>query len=231
MSTADKLTTIAENQQKVYDAGKQKRYDEFWDEILYEGREDFSYAFAGFGWSDENFNPPKTIKIKGTAYMMFAKNKITDLRKYDIDFSQATDFQYLLWTNSCIKYIGHIDVSGAKRLNGIFHNAHVLERVESITGTDNILFTNADFYTDKLNHIIFTDCIINHTITFERCPLDVESMKSIIIALNNYAGTDKANAYTVTFTSSCWAALEADEEKPPTGGTWKEYVNDLGWNT
>ena len=31
MSIADKLTTIAENEQKVYDAGAKSEHDKFWD--------------------------------------------------------------------------------------------------------------------------------------------------------------------------------------------------------
>ena len=31
MSIAEKLTTIAENEQKVYDAGQKSEYDRFWD--------------------------------------------------------------------------------------------------------------------------------------------------------------------------------------------------------
>ena len=215
MNTADKLITIAENQQKVYDKGysvghetgwtsgydeglmygvesgteqgKQAQYEEFWNEILYEGRNDFSYAFAGWGWSDKNFNPPQKIKVKGTAYMMFGKNKITDLRKYNIDFSEATDFQYLLWLNTYTKYVGHIDVSGSKKLNGIFHNAHVLEHVESITGTDGVQFIDSDFYCDKLKHIIFTNCTINNSINLARCPLSKDSISSVINALSSTA--------------------------------------------
>ena len=37
MSVADKLTTIVENEQKVYDAGKQAAYDWFWDRYQLDG--------------------------------------------------------------------------------------------------------------------------------------------------------------------------------------------------
>ena len=46
MSIADKLTTIAENEQKVFDAGKQAEYDEFWDSFQSKGtRKDCQYLF------------------------------------------------------------------------------------------------------------------------------------------------------------------------------------------
>mgnify|MGYP003296383754 CR=1 FL=1 len=33
MSISDKLQTIAENEQRVFDAGKKTQYDEFWDAL------------------------------------------------------------------------------------------------------------------------------------------------------------------------------------------------------
>ena len=42
MSIAEKLVTVAENEQKVYDAGKQAEYDAFWDNYqVYGNRENF----------------------------------------------------------------------------------------------------------------------------------------------------------------------------------------------
>ena len=46
MSIADKLTTIAENEQRVYDAGKQAQYDEFWDDFQKNGTEYMYYGYA-----------------------------------------------------------------------------------------------------------------------------------------------------------------------------------------
>jgi hypothetical protein len=55
-------------------------------------------------------------------------------------------------------------------------------------------------------------------------------MKNIISCLNNYSGTSNEYTYRVVFTDDCWAALEADSIAP-TGTTWADYVNSLGWNT
>lgn len=55
MSIAENLTKIAENQQKVYDAGKKAENDEFWDKFQKNGtRSGYVYAFAGAGWTDEH---------------------------------------------------------------------------------------------------------------------------------------------------------------------------------
>ena len=58
MSIADKLTTVAENVPKVYEAGRKAEYDAEWDERQeYGNRIDHRYFFAGNGWTSYTFNP------------------------------------------------------------------------------------------------------------------------------------------------------------------------------
>ena len=99
MSIAEKLTTIAENEQKVFEAGynegkqegygegqldgyndgydtgvidgRQAEYDEFWDNYQENGnRTDHQSAFGNFCWNKDTFKPKYNIKPAG-AYMMF----------------------------------------------------------------------------------------------------------------------------------------------------------------
>ena len=72
MSIAEKLTAIAENEQKVFDAGKKAEYDRFWDSFQNNGnRLNYSYAFsmgsnwAGGGWDDDLYNPKYPISVTG----------------------------------------------------------------------------------------------------------------------------------------------------------------------
>lgn len=77
MSIAEKLTTIAENVQKVYYAGfadgRKSQYDEFWDAFQENGnRTDYQWGFGGKGWTKDNFKPKYDIKPKwGGATSMF----------------------------------------------------------------------------------------------------------------------------------------------------------------
>lgn len=58
---AEKLTTIADNQQKVYDAGKEAEYNEFWDNFQLNGvRRGYAYAFYS-SWNDSYYNPKYPI--------------------------------------------------------------------------------------------------------------------------------------------------------------------------
>lgn len=101
MSIADKLTTIAENVQKVYDAGKAAggggsgyeegfadgkldERDSFWDTFQNKGkRDDYQRAFYNTFWNDTTYNPKYPIACNnGTtaANNMFDTARITDTK-------------------------------------------------------------------------------------------------------------------------------------------------------
>ena len=96
MTIAEKLTTIAENEPKVYDAGrtlgieegrtlgieqgralgieegKKTEYDAFWDSFQRNGtNQDTRNMFSGFGWTKDTLKPKYSVVAKST-YMMFA---------------------------------------------------------------------------------------------------------------------------------------------------------------
>ena len=63
MSIAEKLTTIAENVPKVYEAGAKSQYDAFWDSFQENGnRNIYSHGFNGGGWTQETLNPKYLVK-------------------------------------------------------------------------------------------------------------------------------------------------------------------------
>lgn len=60
----EKLTTIAENEPKVFEAGKKKQYDEFWDTYQKNPNQtkpppkiNYKYMFGGAGWNSKTFKP------------------------------------------------------------------------------------------------------------------------------------------------------------------------------
>ena len=73
MSIADKLTRAKQDIDDVYEAGKKSEYDRFWDAYQQNGkRTSYAYAFAGYGWSLENFKPKYDMKPTVGAKYMFA---------------------------------------------------------------------------------------------------------------------------------------------------------------
>ena len=80
MNIAEKLTKIAENVPKVYEAGKKADYDSFWDAYQQSGnRVLYDFAFAGNGWNDNTFKPKYDIIPSWNIVNMFYKSAITDL--------------------------------------------------------------------------------------------------------------------------------------------------------
>ena len=62
MTIAEKLQTIAENEQKVYEAGVKSEYDRFWDIMQANGtRTNYARAFYGEGWRTETFLPKLSV--------------------------------------------------------------------------------------------------------------------------------------------------------------------------
>ena len=95
MSIAEKLTTVAENVSKVYEAGKKSEYDDFWDRYQINGtRTSYSYAFAGEGWGAINFKPKYTIKPKNAQYM-FAQMQTSAWEDVSLDTSNMTGCPYM----------------------------------------------------------------------------------------------------------------------------------------
>jgi hypothetical protein len=97
MSIQEKLTTIAENVPKVYDAGiaegRTQEWSDFWDAFQNNGnRRDYGNAFGGLskytGWNDTTYDPKYPI-ILGTvaetgnnfsAYRIYANSKVTSTK-------------------------------------------------------------------------------------------------------------------------------------------------------
>lgn len=176
---AAKLTTIAENQQKVYDAGyaagqaaggdtdatyqqgiadgKQAEHDRFWDAYLNPPTGvGCNYWFAGRSWTDETFRPNKDIIVTGTASMLFAACLITDLQALldwlgvKLDFSKCTAMSQFL-TDSEITRIGVVDTTSASSLNNAFWGARSLHTIEALIFRDNgsQTFSNTTFNNCK----------------------------------------------------------------------------------
>ena len=108
MSIAEKLTTIAENEQKVYESGQKSgydngynegkiegynegkadgirsEYDRFWDNYQnYGKRQSYMYAFCQNNWTLETFKPKYDLKVNGSAAGMFYQCKLNiDLADY-----------------------------------------------------------------------------------------------------------------------------------------------------
>lgn len=220
MSIAEKLTTIAENEQKVYDAGYGKGYLEGnevgyetgievqkevsvdWDVIQdYGNRTAYDRGFAA--WGAEEINPkymiaPTTTRFTA-AFQACTKLKKVDWKKFDL--TKGTTFNKTF--NSCFELesikTDLIPVSlAANCWEYTFSGCWALKMIQKIKAFAGHTWQYAFNRCDELEEIRFTeDSEIANDISFADSPkLSRESIISICKALANVQGK------TCTFSTS-----------------------------
>ena len=247
------INTYASKVDEVYSAGYEKGkaegnslYDAFWDNYQQNGisANSFAYRFAGSGWTLETFKPKYDMIVNtgGNCSNMFVSSDIhgdlVEILKQQgviLDISKAVQasstFRYSKFTR-----LGIIDLSSISTRN----NSHyVLANMPNLETIDLFIppkitvwnITNANVFTGttSLKNITIGGTIYGNA-PFSSCPLTTESMKSIITHLSNYIGTDKEFTCTVGFSTMSWEALDAEGATSPNNNTWREYINDIGWN-
>lgn len=227
-----------------YEAGKAEGggdgwYDTFWDNYLNNGNNIAGdYSFAGYRWTDDVFNPKHNIKPT-TAPYMFYRSQITDLKGIlerkglTLDTSQCSNFAYM-FSNSEITKLGIIDLRNGDvaitRTQNTF-NTPTLQYIEKVIVHSKNYAYHISMFTGatSLTHVMFEGTIYQN-FTINASTLDLESAKSVLLALKNHAGTTNEFAYNISLSSGTWSVLDADGATSPNGNTWREYVNDIGWN-
>ena len=130
MSIAEKLSTIAENEQKVYEAGAKSEYDKFWDTYQQNGqRVDYVNAFAegnsGTRWVyGLTYKPKYPIKPTNAQTMYYATKLPYEVVK-DVDFSNCKDF-YNAFAYSTTDRWGVVDMRKATRTTVAFDNSRAV---------------------------------------------------------------------------------------------------------
>ena len=238
MSIAEKLTTIAENEQKVYDKGAEDASIRFWNGFT-ENRQRLTYTKA-FQYTDFSGMTIPNGLILSDSYLicpsMFQNYSGTtlpmgiDMSNVNLDRSKAQTPSYRWFQDSeLLKYLYDMNLTATDYYNFAFAHCYELETIEMIRSNQASDFSNAFEECYALKNIAF-EGVIGKDINFaESSLLTIESMKNIISHLADYS-VENTHIYTVTVTDACWEALEADSTAPD-GTTWREYVqNSLGWN-
>lgn len=195
MSVGEKLTTIAENEQKVYEAGKKSQYNEFWDNLQQNGkRTNYDGCFGG--WNENTFNPKYNIKPTSASYMLTQYQSKTDMVEHlkecgvSLDFSNCNNFaNFMLWSQ--ISRMGVIDTRSATSIS--FYVAYCLKTIDLLILKD-----------DGSQSLNFNDCsslqnisvegVIGKSCNLQWSPLSKDSIISIINALST-----TTSKLTVTF--------------------------------
>lgn len=224
MSIADKLVTIAENQQKVYEAGKKTEWDNFWDVFQKTNsgndRTDYSYAFyggVGCGWNATNFKPKYDLRPTVANYMFhqFSSgyiDSLTDMLEQAgvvLDTSQCTSHDRM-FANSPILDAPHIDLTKSTAVGYLFYSCLYLKKAE-ITLPEKTVSNYSGMFTHCQS---LEDLTINGTadksLSLAQSPkLTTTSLQSVIGSLKDLTG---ATSQTLTLHADAAAKL-TDEQK------------------
>lgn len=178
-SIAEKVIAVAENQEKIYDAGfkagsgvdyaavfaegqeqgVKDAYDAFWDVYQDNGnRTHYVKAFAGRGWDDAVFKPKYPLDSGNivNANSMFTDNTYLTNVDYDLDLSNSTDCNYLFSQCISLQRIKSIKFNNAGKNENLFASCQQLRDI-TIRGTIafDMWFTGSSYLTlESLSSII-----------------------------------------------------------------------------
>ena len=161
MSIADKLTTIAGNQHRIYQAGydkgvsegggsaedyekgvedgKKAEYDAFWDAYQENGnRKNYRYAFYRSCWNDTNFKPKYDIVPSADGQYIFQNCAVTDMKSIlerqgvTIDFSKTTSLYYC-FSGASVTHLPELNCVACANLQNAFNSCSNLVSIDKIT--------------------------------------------------------------------------------------------------
>ena len=212
MSIADKLFTVAENQQRVFDAGKKAEWDKFWDNFQnYGERTLYNFAFWREGWTDENFYPKYdmiTTAPNGSHNQMFNSCKITDLAGrleecgVILDTTANQYFTFMFQYASLMTHIPELNMTNATTVTSMFGRNTALHTIDKMIFAESGLTKDLTFSGCTALANIEIGGKIACNFNMADCPLTAKSVQSVIDALMDLTGST-----TKTLTLSAGVAL------------------------
>ena len=195
MSIAEKLTTIAENEQRVFEAGKSAEYNRFWDNYQSNGaRRGYINGFGARNcWNMEIYNP-----------------------KYPILASSCESlFSNGAWLTDTL-----VPIESTGTLDYAFSWCTALVTIRTLKVAKSTKYTNAFNGCSKLQNVIF-DGQIGQNISFSDCTkLTKESLLSIIEHLYDFVTTGEGGTHTCTLGTTNLAKLTDTEKAIAQGKGW-----------
>lgn len=167
MNVADKLITIASNEQNVFKAGKKSQYNEFWDDFQHYGKRTYyDEAFYGDGWTVNNFKPKYSI-IPVSAYGMFSYNRIVceldnllKELKIELDFSKCKNMPSVFYTTDFLQ-VGKVDTASLNTSSwNMFARSVRLHTIKEL-----VLYPDTEKYINFSNAFSGTSALVNIKIT------------------------------------------------------------------
>lgn len=232
MTVAEKLQKIAENEPKVFDAGKHKEWSDFWDAFQLNGtRNAYTMAFGRGNFSIDTFYPKYSITLSGDASQAFynflgqrvsanePKWSLKDRFEHcgvSFDTSKATALtQCFSWCH--FTELPTIDFTGlTSNANQVFAYMRFLVSIEKLITKESVAYASTFLECIKLEHIII-EGTIGTDINMAQCPLTKASITNVINALSTTStgkiATFKKSAVDTAFETSKGASNGSTSEE------------------
>ncbi len=223
MSIAEKLTTIAENEKKVYDAGytngEEDTITDITNHISNNGtRKDYSYAFAYTNWGGFKFTEGKIRPTDTSEKMLYAAKAVPE----GIDLSKlpaSTNIgNFCAWCS--FTEFPDMGLPAMDSYYYMFCDATKIKKVEVLRVHENTIFTAAFNRASTLEEITFQGTIGKNLNISWSTLLTHNSLMSAIDCLKDYSGNTSGTAYTLTIGNTNLAKLTAEEQ---------QIAIDKGW--
>lgn len=189
MTTAEKLTQIAENEQRVYKAGKRDLMAAVQN---YGARTYFRYGFAY--WHSDAFYPAHDIAPVGDSAQIFAYVTGTfDLADrlnecgVKLDTRNCTNLTYA-FTGGTITHVPEIDTRGLSNVNSVFISSTALITIDNIILKDDgsQTFQSVFDYSRAIENLKITGVIGQNGFDLQHATkLSRASIESVINALSS----------------------------------------------
>lgn len=210
----------------VYEAGRRKEYDDFWDTFQDNGKSPQydNSAFGGSSWYDARFKPKYDIKITGNANSVFINSKIHDFKGciesagINFTFENITSAQNI-FQYSQVHNLPSFDFTKATSgwsLASSFDGCTYLQSIDKIIVSENTTFRADSTFLNcrELIEIRFEGVLGTSTLDLHwSTKLSKASITNIINALSTTTTgltvTLSQTAVNNAFTSAEWEVLEA----------------------
>lgn len=223
MSIADKLTIIADNMPKVYEAGKEAERQTFWYDFQEGGkRTAYNNAFQNV-WTDAMLNPIYDIRPTSAGYM-FSGAKIVDLKgcleKSGIvfDTSNATSLDYAFSGAGSLVYCPEISALKSASLWSIFYDCKKLIIIDKlILKSDGSQTFNDNSFKNCSSLVeIRIEGVIGNNVNFQWSKnLSMMSLASIVGALST-----SVSGKTITLPNTARATYD----NATISGAWDAFI-------
>lgn len=226
MSIAEKLTTIAENEQRVFEAGEKSEYDAFWDGMQnYGNRTEYQSAFAR--WGNSTIEPKYPIKVSN-AYELFRScsnlTAIPDNLTFDTTANNCSIYTAFYYCSKLVRIDQELKGRGATGVWNAFTGCTSLISVKKLTidATCTNDLNNTFAQCTSLTDIEFAGTIAANYLNVQWSPLTHDSLISLLNALADKSG-DTSKTWTVTLGATNLAKLTIEEQNIAYNKGW-----DLG---